>query len=479
MTPTTIATVTPATATPALAVSAVAQTVTAAASGVTAVTFDAYLTSPETSDTVVDYTVVAAGAGYFGAGSFGGTLPSAQVTIAAGQTLVPFTIDLPQGALGNAPSDNLQVQVSDTAAVPVFAPLAQSEVVNNAPEAGTPPIAQFSELTGGGTLSFDAGTNTYALALGDIDEGTSPATVDMAVLNAATAPADSLSGAFTAPLGTGFGVTGNFLTSPIAAGAMYQGLDFTVKTNALGANSLTLSFDGEDVNDSGFSAAVTPITLTITDTVVAPGEGQLNTPQTIVFPNVHVGTPESQDLSVSNTGSAPIGVSVTGSGSITAQGSIAALAAGATNTTGLTVGVNTSAAGALSGAVQVDFGSSDPPVDVFGDVYNLATAAVAPLSTVVDVGAPGTIAVAITNTATANTFSENLLGTLAAVSGALSIAAAGPTGEIAAGGSNTSSLLLGFSTALAGTPSPARPRWTWHRMEAPGQAASTDLEPPR
>ena len=62
-----VANVTPAAATPALAVSAVAQSVTAAASGATPVTFDAYLTAPETSDTVVDYTVVAAGAGYFDA----------------------------------------------------------------------------------------------------------------------------------------------------------------------------------------------------------------------------------------------------------------------------------------------------------------------------------------------------------------------------------------------------------------------------
>ncbi len=232
---------------------------------------------------------------------------------------------------------------------------------------------------------------------------------------------------------------------------MYQGLNFTVKTNQVGANSVTLSFDGEDVNDSGYSAVVTPITLTITDTVEAPGVGQLNTPQTIVFPNVHVGTPESQDLSVSNTGSAPIGVSVTGSGSITAQGTIAALAPGATDTQDLTVGVNTSTAGAQSGEVQVDFGSSDPPVDVFGDVYNLATASVAPVSTIVHVGAAGTIAVAITNTATANGFSENLLGTLAAVTGTLSIVSAGPTGEIAAGSSDTSSLLLGFSTTQAGT----------------------------
>ena len=54
----------------------------------------------------------------------------------------------------------LEVQVSDAAGVPVFAPLAQTEVVNNAPEAGSPPIAQFSELSNVGTLSFDAATNS-------------------------------------------------------------------------------------------------------------------------------------------------------------------------------------------------------------------------------------------------------------------------------------------------------------------------------
>jgi hypothetical protein len=454
VTPTTIATVTPPAVTPEIGLAAVAQQVTAAATGVTAVTFTAYLTGTETSDTVVDYAVVAPGAGYFGAGAFDGTLPSGQVTITAGQTIAPITIDLPQGALGASPSDNLEVQVSDGAGISVFAPTAQTEVANNVPTAGSPAIPVFGELSGGGTLSFNASTNTYTLDLGALEQGSAQNPIVIGVGNAATAPADALGGAFTAPLGSGFIVAGDDLTSPIQPGANYQGLFFTVKTDTLGANSVTQGFDPEDVNDSGYSAALSPITLTIEDTVVAPGVGQLNTPQTIVFPNVHVGTPESEALNVSNTGSAPISVSVSAADPITVQGSIAALAPGDSNTTDLSVGVDTSSAGAQSGPVDVNFGSSDPAVDVFGDVFRLASGTIAPITDFVHVGDPGTVAVGITNTATADGFSENLLGTLASVTqgvGTIGIAAAGPTGEIAAGSSDTSSLLLDFSTAQVGT----------------------------
>ena len=83
-------------------------------SGPTATTFDAYLTNTSTSDIVVNYSVVAAGVGFFDASTFGGTLPSDSVTITAGGTLAPFTIDVPANALGTTPTEQLEVAISLT-----------------------------------------------------------------------------------------------------------------------------------------------------------------------------------------------------------------------------------------------------------------------------------------------------------------------------------------------------------------------------
>ena len=88
---------------------------------------------------------------------------------------------------------------------------------------------------------------------------------EFAVVNAATGSSDNLSGTFTAPTGTGFIVTGDNLSSPLAAGDSLQGLYASMNTADLGANGMSLTFDPEDVNDSGYSKALTPLTLKIVD----------------------------------------------------------------------------------------------------------------------------------------------------------------------------------------------------------------------
>ena len=67
---------------------------------------------------------------------------------------------------------------------------------------------------------------------------------------------------------------------------------------------MSLTFDPEDVNDSGYSAALTPLTLKIVDSVVAAAQPKINTPTTIIFPNVHVGATDSQHVSVTNSAAA-------------------------------------------------------------------------------------------------------------------------------------------------------------------------------
>ena len=109
-----------------------------AANGPTPIMFNAYLSNTRSTDTIVSYTVIAAGAGFADATTFGGTLPSGTVTIAAGATLVPFTINLPANALGVLPTEKLEVQIGTPGGNPIFAPLAIATIANNTPSRARP-----------------------------------------------------------------------------------------------------------------------------------------------------------------------------------------------------------------------------------------------------------------------------------------------------------------------------------------------------
>ncbi|HEY1485264.1 MAG TPA: hypothetical protein VGF84_04105, partial [Micromonosporaceae bacterium] len=61
------------------------------------VVFDVYLTAPAATEETINYAVIATAAGELGLSAFGGTLPTGQVTIAAGQVSTQFTITVPAG----------------------------------------------------------------------------------------------------------------------------------------------------------------------------------------------------------------------------------------------------------------------------------------------------------------------------------------------------------------------------------------------
>jgi hypothetical protein len=446
----------------AAGVAADATKITEAASGATAVTFTTYLTSAETTDTEVDYQVLSPGSGFLKATAFGGTLPSGKVTIAAGQTTAPITIDVPQGALGTDPNDILLVQISNPSGIPIFAPTAQTEIANNTREAGNSAQPALALVSGNGTLSFNATTHTYTLNLGGLTQGSALQAVQLAVVNAATMPADNLFGTFTPPTGTGFIITGNNLPSPLGPGQNYQGLYVSVNTAVTGSNTMSMTFDPTDVNDSGYSAALAPITLDITDSVTAAAQPRINTPTTIVFPNVHVGGIDTQHVSVTNTaatGAGNLDVTLTANGNALANGMVTKLAPAATDATDLSVGIDTSAAGARSGGVTENFVSDlgggntspiameDPYIDVFGGVYRLATYTVQPNNLTVHVGAPGTQTLTITNTDPNDGYSENLIATVVGATGA--VTAHGSTGDV--NPQSTGTLSINFSTAAPGT----------------------------
>ena len=117
-------------------------------------------------------------------------------------------------------------------------------------------------------------------------------------------------------------------------------------------------------------------------------------------------------------------------------------------------------AGARSGVASLAFLSEsggttqalpDQNVNVSGDVFRDAAATIAPVSEIVHVGDPGSVALSIGNNAPDDGYSENLLASLAGVTGAFGEASAGPTGGIAPGSNDKRTLALSFSTATAGT----------------------------
>jgi hypothetical protein len=438
-------------------VAAVQSTATLAGTDSTPVTFDVYLTNAETIDTTFNYAVVAPEAGDLNAGAFGGALPSGSVTITAGSTITQFTIDVPAGSLGTDPSDVLEVGISAPNGEAIFAPTAQTIIINDTAEPGPPPVPMLALLTNVGTLT-QVGT-AYTLALGNVIQGEPLPQLDFSILNAATEPADSLSVAIGTPTGIGFNVSGDDEPAPIAAGEAYDGLSFSVDTGIYGANSETVTITATDVNSSGYSASLPAFTLTLTDTVGAPALATVNSPTSIIFPDVHVGTSETETVSVSNSASAPaasLDVSPSPNGAATAAGSVSLLAAGATDDTDLSVGINTSTAGPQSGIVTLNFtsdngdgGTAPLPsheIEVFGTVFREAVPLVTPA--IFHVGDATSQTLTISNGATNDGYSENLIATLVGTSG--SVSATGSPGEIGPQGTSTA-IALTVPTDQAGT----------------------------
>ncbi|MBM3524590.1 MAG: choice-of-anchor D domain-containing protein, partial [Alphaproteobacteria bacterium] len=186
--------------------------------------------------------------------------------------------------------------------------------------------------------------------------------------------------------GTGTSGLGNLDLAPqlLAYGGAISGVVTNLAAGS--ATPTTINFGNKRVGD-----VVTAQALTITNTAAAPAEGL----------NASFGTP-------SNAG-------------ILAAGTVSNVAAGASNTTSMTVGMNTASVGNKSGTVAVDFTSNvsggspvsvgSQAINVTGSVFRLGTGSAAP--TTVNLGnfrlggaAPAAQTVQVSNSATNDGFSE-------------------------------------------------------------------------
>ncbi|KYK44650.1 hypothetical protein A1D31_36545 [Bradyrhizobium liaoningense] len=260
----------------------------------------------------------------------------------------------------------------------------------------------------------------------------------------------------------GAGIT----SSEIVASQSGNDLVFTISADPITSRNY---FTGRRYQITGlkFADGTTLTTQQINAMVTTPhAQATLNTPTTISFGNVHVGASVSEAISISNSAVAPAETldasvgSVTGSA--TATGSFAHLAAGGTDATDIVVGIDTTTVGAKGGSVSVALSSDGTGIDnngvtalagqtlqVSGTVYREAAASITtlPANLIVHVGDAGTEAITIKNTDANDGYSENLIANVAGTSG--NITANGSTSAIAAQASS-SALNVAFSTAAAG-----------------------------
>jgi hypothetical protein len=271
-----------------------------------------------------------------------------------------------------------------------------------------------------------------------------------------------LSGAFAEATTGAFANTGFAAFSDLSAGAVGGVSSITFTPDAPGIFTETITFTPSGSNASGFVGALPAETLIVSGTVSGLAVPRIDTAVPIDFGRLRVGATTQRTVSITNAAAAPaqsLDASIAGTGAATATGTIMLLAPGQTDTTDLVAGLATGASGIASGSLVLGFTSEGGglPATVLpsqtlamtGTVYALAAAMLtAPAGVIVHVGDSGAASLTVRNTAAADGFSEGLRASAVTASGGLRLS--GATGLVVAGGSDDTSLAIGFSTAVAG-----------------------------
>jgi hypothetical protein len=178
------------------------------------------------------------------------------------------------------------------------------------------------------------------------------------------------------------GVTGQATSNDgsfalLAAGAsdnasLAVGIDTATAGHKAGTATITLTSNGAGTSDLGTTALGTQ-TVNVSGDVFRLASASAHTPEPVVFANRHVGDDASQALSLTNTAandgfSERLNASIGGvTGNATSNnGSFALLNAGATDSSALTVGIDTSSAGHKSGTATISLASDGAGTSGFG-----------------------------------------------------------------------------------------------------------------
>ena len=127
--------------------------------------------------------------------------------------------------------------------------------------------AELGQVVGDGVFST-TGANTFLLDFGLLTQGDAAASAELGVTNSAIGPADELAGSFgllTSP----FSLSGFSDFDGLLAGDTLGGFQVGLDTSTLGIFSTQITFDPLSQNASGFSGALSQITINVTGEVQA------------------------------------------------------------------------------------------------------------------------------------------------------------------------------------------------------------------
>jgi hypothetical protein len=348
------------------------------------------------------------------------------------------------------------------------------------------------------TVTVSGGVYQYAqpsvpstVSLGNFRVG-SGGSQAITIGNTLAAPAGYQEGLDVATGTTSAGVTASGSITNLAAGSTSSAITVAMSAVAAGVNSGTATVDltSDGTIDGLASTTLTPQTVNVTATGYNLAAGSA-TPSPITIANQRVGGGNSQALTVSNTGPAGSYTEVlnanfgTNTGNATSSGAIAGglgaggVAAGASNDTAMSVGVDTSTSGAKSGTVTVDYVSNGTGTSGLGNTSvgsqtltvsgNVYQAAVGQLNNtvsnpnnfnfgVIQVGQSVTSnALSVSNVATgAAGYVEDLNAGFGAVgantgTGTASVTGNGSITGLLAGATNTSAMTVTVQGTTAGT----------------------------
>ena len=315
--------------------------------------------------------------------------------------------------------------------------------------------------------------------------GAAPQSQDIAITNTVAGPfTESLGVASAGVNNAAFTLTNNIGGNLVVAGGTNNTALSVARTGgSAGVNTGTVAiqYTSDGAGTSGLAAInsnAQNVTVNATGYNVAVGNA---TPDPVQVANQRVGGSATATLTVANTAAAgafseDLNASFSGStGAATSSGSISGRLAGTSNTgTGaMTVGVNTSVAGAQTGTVTLNYqtagavngvsnglgtaGAGSQVVTVNGNVYQAAVGQLntAPLNFgVVQVGQSVSQVLSISNIATgAGGFVEDLNARFGATNGTGGnlISGSGQVAGLLAGATNSSAMTVNVNTSAAGS----------------------------
>ncbi|HOI15512.1 MAG TPA: choice-of-anchor D domain-containing protein, partial [Geobacteraceae bacterium] len=352
----------------------------------------------------------------------------------------------------------------------------QVAIVNNFDNTNS----QILTITGAAYNLAAAGAHApEPVTLGNVRVGGTFGTQALSIAN--TAPTDGYSEKLNAAIAS--------TTGPVTAGGSFSGLDAGATDNGslvvgisdtatagikTGTATISLASDGAGTSGLGITALPSQ-TVTVSGSVFRTAAP--NTLAPVNFGIVHVGDVVQQSLSITNTAvndgfseKLNAGFGGVSDARILTSGSVNLLAPGATNNTGMLVGLNTGSVGTINGTVTVNFESDgagtsglgilalpsqDVPVSatISVTVLRLANPEITTAQPVqfgnVRIGTVAQTPLSITNAVPDDGYSESLLANASGASAG--ITAAGSFGPLAPSATNSTSIVVGMDTSSAGS----------------------------